>query len=159
MAKSKGRAGRTVAASLCRHFAHGALAGCARAGLEALRAEHRTRIRAESVASCSVDLEACRKPHEPNANHWDYVITLRGGDDAIAIERHPAAADQVDELIRKKSWAVVLLQREAPTLRVVKWIWLTGSNTEPYFSRGNPAVRRLADAGIEFPLVRLNLDP
>lgn len=159
MAKPKNRGVRTIAGNLCRHFAHGTLAGCARAGLGALRAEHRTRIKAEAVASCSVDLEACRKPHEPNADYWDYIITLRNSDAAIAIEPHPAAADQADELIRKKSWAMALLQREAPTLRVVKWIWLTGSSAEPYFSRNYPAVRRLADAGIEFPLVALNLDP
>jgi hypothetical protein len=159
VAKPKGHGGRTIAGNLCRHFAHGTLAGCARAGLGALRVEHRARIKAEAVASCSVDLEACRKPHEPNADCWDYVITLRGGDDAIAIEPHPAAADQVEELIRKKSWAMALLQREAPTLRVAKWIWLTGSNAEPYFSRNHPAVRRLAEAGIEFPFVTLKLDP
>jgi hypothetical protein len=158
VAKPKGRGGRTAARSLCRHFVDGALEKCAKAGLGALRAEHRSRIRAETVASCSVDLEACRRPHEGNTSYWDYVITLRDGDSAIAVEPHPAAADQVDEMIRKKSWALALLQREARTVRVVKWFWLTGSDAEPYFSRNHPAVRRLAEAGIEFPLVTVNFD-
>lgn len=63
------------------------------------------------------------------------------------------------KLIRKKSWAMALLQEQAPTLRVVTWIWLTGSDAEPYFSRNHPAVRRLAEAGIGFPVVMVRLDP
>ena len=131
-----------------------------RAGLNAIGPEHRPRIVAESVASCSVNLEACRKVHEPSGvNLWDYVFTLRGGDDAVAVEPHHAAPDQVDEMIRKKRWAHDLLHAEAPTIRVAKWIWMTGSDAEPYFSRNHPAARALADAGITFPLVRLKLDP
>lgn len=160
MTKSKPRgAKQPVARQLCRHFSGGALVGCARPGLEALHQDHRARVRAESVAACSVDLDACRQPHEPNADRWDYVVVLRDGDDAIAIEPHPAAADQVDEMLRKQRWAMELLAREAPAVRVATWVWLTGSHDEPFFARHHPATRRLAEAGITFPKVTLELDP
>jgi hypothetical protein len=45
----------------------------------------------ETVAAYSVDLDACRQPHEPNVDRWDYVVVLRDRNDAIAIEPHPAA--------------------------------------------------------------------
>lgn len=149
---------KVVARFLCRHFDGGALGGCARPGLEALKSEHRDRIRLEHFASCSVDLDKCREPHEPNVDRWDYVVVLRDGDDAIAIEPHPAAADQVDEILRKQRWAMETLNREAPSLRVIAWVWLTSSDDEPYFARHHAATHRLAEAGIKYPLVTLDFD-
>jgi hypothetical protein len=112
----------------------------------------------ETVAACSVDLDACRQPHEPNVDRWDYVVVLRDRNDAIAIEPHPAAADQVDEILRKQQWAIDLLAREAPLLRVIAWVWLTSSDDEPFFARHHAAARRLAEAGIKYPSVKLILD-
>lgn len=146
------------AKALCRHFDGGDLAGGAHPGLGALKAEHRPRIRAETVASCSIDLDRHRQPVEPDVDRWDYVITLRDSDAAIAIEPHPAVASEVDGVIRKKEWAEALLASHAPAITVQKWVWLTGSDQEPYFARTHPAARRLADAGITFPLVRVDLD-
>jgi hypothetical protein len=153
-----GRPKRPVARRLCHHFEGGVLAGCARAGLEALQHDHRTRIRLETVAACSVDLDTCRRPHEPDADRWDYVVVLLDGNDAIAIEPHPAAADQVDEMLRKQRWAIEILAREAPLLRIVAWVWLTSSEDEPFFARHHAATRRLAEAGIKYPMVTLDFD-
>lgn len=149
--KGQRREQQPVAVRHCAHFAGGALAGSARAGLGALQQQHRERVQLESEASCSVDLDAARKNDEPDANRWDYVVTLRQTDDGIAIEPHPAYADQVDELIRKKRWAEALLQREAPRLRIGAWIWLTGADEEPGFSPAGPASRLLSGEGIKGP--------
>ena len=158
MAKPRpGGSKRPVARLLCRHFDGGVLAGCARAGLGAIEQAHRTRIRMETVAACSVDLDRCREPHEPNADRWDYVVVLLDGDEAVAIEPHPAAADQVEEMVRKKRWAEDLLDREA-RLRVGAWVWLTSSEEEPFFARHHPATRRLAEVGIKYPQVSLDFD-
>lgn len=116
----------------------------------------------ETIAACSVDLDRCRRDHEPQADRWDYVIVVRdngdSSDDAVAVEPHPAAADQVEEMVQKKRWAEDLLAREAPRLRIRAWVWLTSSAEEPFFARHHPAARRLAEVGIRYPEVRLDLD-
>jgi hypothetical protein len=131
------------------------LASGARAGLAALRQNHRERIQLEEHAGCSIDLDAARTPHEPNADRWDYVVTLRGTDDGVAIEPHPAYADQVQEIMRKKKWAEQLLLREAPTLQIKEWIWLTGADEEPGFTSASPHMRVLRGEGIKGPRRRI----
>src|SRR5947207_3178220 len=99
----------TVSSGLCHHFAASTLRPCARGGLGAIPAHHRARIELEQVASCSVYLDECHRSHHSSTNRptapavkrWDYVITLRRGDDAIAVEPHPAFADQVATMIEK----------------------------------------------------------
>lgn len=142
-----------VAKRNCRHFAGGALATCARGGLDALEQPHRARI--DVPAQCSVHLDQCRQPREPEADRWDYVITLEE-DTGIGVEPHPAYADQLDEVIRKKRWAEALLKREAPTLKVAKWVWLTGADAAPGFTPTGAAQRRLAQEGIVGPRRRLS---
>jgi hypothetical protein len=151
----KTKRAKPVAVHHCRHFAGGVLAIGARAGLEALQQHHRARVALEEHAACSVDLDACRQPHEPNADRWDYVITLRDSDGGIAVEPHPAFADQVAEIVRKKQWAEALLRAEAPRLKVTQWIWLTGADEEPGFTPAGPALRQLSAAGIIGPRRRV----
>lgn len=147
-----------VARRLCRHFADGELAPCARAGLAALRREHRARIIADNVVGCSIDLDACNKRADDTSNRWDYVLVVRDTDSAVAVEPHPAFADQVDELIAKKAWAAERLASAAPMLTVIKWVWLTGSDEEAGFTPSTNAAHRLAEAKIEFPRVTLRLE-
>lgn len=143
-----------VARTMCRHFV-GSLAGCARGGLDALAARHRDRVPLlESTAACSVDLDHCG-PATPDVKRWDYVISLLDSDDGIAIEPHHATQDEIERMIEKKVSAMAMLAEGAPTLRVLKWIWLTGSDEEPYFSNAGSAKARLAEAGISFPTRRL----
>src|SRR5580700_3381837 len=96
------------APKLCRHFDRTVLARCARAGLDALEAEHKEIIVGGAHIACGVALDRCRQPHEPDANRWDYVFTVRGHDpdlaDAIAVEVHHADAGEVSVMIAKKSW-------------------------------------------------------
>jgi hypothetical protein len=153
--KGSHRSKQPVAVHHCRHFAGGQLAGSTRAGLAALQQHHRERVQLEQEAGCSVALDACREPHEPNADRWDYVVTLRDTDHGLGIEPHPAYADQVQEIVRKKQWAEQLLRREAPTLQVQAWIWLTGADEEPGFTPAGPLLRLLSAEGIKGPRRRV----
>ncbi len=102
-----------------------------------------------------MDLDASRQRAEDQVNRWDYAITFLGTDEGIAVEPHPAFASEVNEMVRKKQWAAELLAREAPTLRIRAWIWLTGADEEPGFTPAGPALRVLAAAGITGPRRRL----
>jgi hypothetical protein len=75
---------------------------CARAGLEVLESNHKSVVVGGSRIACGVALDRCLQPHEPHAHRWDYVFTLRDSDDAIGVEVHYAAADQIDIMIAKR---------------------------------------------------------
>lgn len=143
----------TVAQTLCHHFSGTSLVGCARAGLTCLEAHHQTVITTQGETACGVALDRCRQPHEPEVNRWDYVFTLRTGNEGLAVEVHPTTEDQIDEMIAKKEWAAALLARECPNLRVTHWLWVAPPpKGEILMLRHGRGAHRLAEAGIEFPL-------
>lgn len=148
---------RTRAANLCKVFTDTELADCARPGLTTLEAEHKPLIDGGAQIACGVALDRCRREQEPNAARWDYVFTLRDEVTALAIEVHHAAATEVDPMIAKMTWARDLLGRECPSIRVSAWIWLAAPSGEIFFLRQSPSARRLADAGIQFPVKRIDL--
>jgi hypothetical protein len=134
------------------------LAGCARGGLDALEAEHSRLIEGGASVASTVPLDRCRQPQEPDARRWDYVLALREGSRGLAVEVHHAAASKVEVLIAKRAWAVELLRRECPALHVEAWCWVASPETGAIlFTRHHPLARKLAEAGITFPVRRLRL--
>ena len=153
MAKHKVR--KPPARALCDHFTGTILVGCARAGLGALEAEHKSLITAGPQTACGVDLDRCRKSHEPESNRWDYVFTFRQDDRGVAVEVHQARPSDVDEMIAKKNWAKNLLDTACPNLKIAAWIWVASG--EILMLRQEPLARKLVDAGISFPTAKCDL--
>jgi hypothetical protein len=73
----------------------------------------------------------------------------------IAMEVHHAAASEVDVMISKKQWAEGLLQQECPDLEILYWRWIIPNGRDLLFTQSDPAARRLAAFGIDFPTRRL----
>jgi len=143
---------------LCKHFTGTDLVGCARAGLECIEGAHRAVITGGASIGCGVALDTCRRSKEPAAPRWDYIFTLRGADEAIAIEVHHATADEVDAMIAKKQWAEHTLASRCPQLRVIAWVWLA-SPPDGLIDMlpQSPSSRRLVDAKITFPRIKFQL--
>lgn len=149
---------RPRARHLCQVFAGTVLVGCERAGLDALRAEHRALVKGPSAVGCSVDLDACRQPLEPGAFRWDYVLVCKSEPKlGVGMEVHPGLTSEVDEMIAKKTWADELLGRECPRLSVEMWFWVLPPGSPVSMTRTSPDARRLADAGIGFPAPHIDL--
>lgn len=168
--KSRARPRRHPAHQLCRCFEGSLLASFARPGLEALEAEHRTSITGGAAVACGVPLDRAWKDVDDQIERWDYVFTMRGATkarpdappvrsvQAVAVEVHHAAADEVPKMIAKKQQADELLTRDAPAVAVQAWIWVASPpDGEVFFVRQSPVARLLAEAGIEFPRARLAL--
>ena len=119
----------------------------------ALRREHAVLIANGDHVGCSIDLDACRRTHEPNARRWDYVLVIRDRErSGVGMEVHPAALSEIGAMIAKKAWALDLLARECVRLDVREWHWIIPpAGDAPSFRPGSPEARRIADAGLGFP--------
>jgi hypothetical protein len=145
------RVTKTPSVKLCAAFSGTSLASSARPGLEVLEREHKTIVIAQTTIKCGLALDRIRQAQEPTAHRWDYVFSI---DDMVAlgVEVHHTASDQVDVMIAKRDWAVALLSRECSSLTVSAWFWVAPPDSEIYLLVQEPNAKRLADAGIEFPI-------
>lgn len=154
VAKKK-RIKRPRASRNCQHFA-GLLAGCARGGLTALPVAHQALIVGGDKVVCSINLDTCRQPAEPDAPRWDYVLVIHKGDGpGIAMEVHHAAASEVPAMLNKKAWAAALLGTACESLQISRWAWLVPHGQQPLFTPNDPSAKALSQAGIEFPKAAL----
>lgn len=131
--------------------------GIARAGLGALRAEHRAKVVGDDAAGCSVDLDTHYQRTVDQVRRWDYIIVLRDdGKTGIGMEVHHASPTEVDAMVGKKTWAAALMTAECPKVHVATWCWISPSD-EVLVTPNTPAAHRLAEAGISGPFVVLRL--
>jgi hypothetical protein len=147
------RGRRTRARNLCHHFDGTELAACARPGLESLETGHKAVVVSDGKIGCGVALDRCRQPREPNAHRWDYVFVVRDTDSAIGVEVHHTDPNEVDVMIAKKKWAEALLAEQCPDITVEHWLWIASPPaSEIFLLRQHPYARKLAEAGIAFPI-------
>lgn len=109
------RGRRTRARNLCHHFDGTELATCARPGLSALEAEHKTVVLGGQSIGCGIALDRCRQMREPDVRRWDYIFIVRDTDSGIGIEVHHTDPNEVDVMIAKKRWRRNYSRSSAPT--------------------------------------------
>jgi hypothetical protein len=97
----------------------------------------------------SIDLDAAARDEFPEANRWDYVLSVPAMSQIVAIEPHSAKDSEVSVVIAKKKHAVDYLRAHLQDgYRVARWLWV--SHGPVGFSRMERARRRLDQHGIEF---------
>jgi hypothetical protein len=97
----------------------------------------------------SIDLDAASKDEHPEANRWDYIISIPDLKELAGIEPHSAKDSEVSVVIRKKKHATDYLRTHLQNgYRITKWFWVTHGPVS--FSKMDPARRRLDQNGIKF---------
>ena len=97
----------------------------------------------------SLDLDAASKHEHPEANRWDYIVSIPDKQEFVGIEPHSAKDSEVSVIIRKKQHATNYLRNHLQDgYGITKWFWVTGGAVR--FSRMEPARRRLDENGIKF---------
>lgn len=97
----------------------------------------------------SVDLDAATRDEFPEANRWDYVVSVPAVSQIVGIEPHSAKDAEIRVVIAKKVHAVEYLRAHLQNgYRVAKWLWV--SHGPVGFSRMERARRLLDQNGIEF---------
>lgn len=97
----------------------------------------------------SLDLDAATKSEFPEANRWDYVISLPALGLIIGVEPHAARDSEINVVIAKKKHAIQYLQSHLRDgYRVTKWFWVSSGTVG--FSRMERARRILDQNGIAF---------
>ena len=97
----------------------------------------------------SIDLDAAARDEFPEANRWDYVVSVPAMSHIVAIEPHSAKDAEISVVIAKKKHAVNYLRAHLRAgYRVAKWLWV--SHGPVGFSRMERARRLLDQNGIEF---------
>jgi hypothetical protein len=97
----------------------------------------------------SVDLDAASKGEYPEANRWDYIVSIPHLKELAGIEPHSAKDSEVSVVIRKKKHAMEYLRGHLQNgYGVTKWFWVTHGPVS--FSKMDPARRRLDQNGIQF---------
>jgi len=129
-------------------------AGCC-PGLQALKGEHRSRVK-RRTAQChwrgSVDLETHLSPRYPGNPQWDYAVGYgygNRGDGVAYVEVHPASSYDVDDVIRKKDWLTAWMLSSAPALSCLPrsgFFWVPTGRVRIH--PGTPQHKHLAQRGI-----------
>jgi len=97
----------------------------------------------------SLDLDAASRVEHPQANRWDYIISIPASQTFAGIEPHSAKDDQISVVIQKKEHAVEYLRSHLQhSCRITKWFWVTEGRVS--FSKMDRARRRLDQKGIRF---------
>jgi hypothetical protein len=97
----------------------------------------------------SLDLDAATKDEDPEANRWDYVLSIPDLSEILGIEPHTAKDSEISVVIAKKRHATQYLRTHLKDRhRVARWIWVSHGTVG--FSRMDRARRRLDQNGIQF---------
>lgn len=140
------------------------LRGACKAGLQALRAHDRRRVRCANPRRLtgSIDLEATLAAGLPNDHLWDYGIGYRGAraETAVWVEVHPASSSHVTDAIKKAIWLKNWLRANAADLLSITrasdgYVWLATGGVS--LQRGSQQAHQLAMAGVSFPRKTLQL--
>ncbi len=97
----------------------------------------------------SLDLDSASRDEHPQANRWDYIVSIPDSQFLAGIEPHSAKDLEVSVVIRKKEHAEQYLRNHLRNgYRIKKWFWVTDGPVS--FSRMDRARRRLDQKGIRF---------
>ena len=97
----------------------------------------------------SLDLDAATRDEFPQANRWDYVLSIPDLSQIVGIEPHTAKDSEIGVVIAKRQHAVACLRQHLRDgYRVARWFWV--SHGPVGFSRMDRARRRLDQNGIAF---------
>lgn len=97
----------------------------------------------------SLDLDAASKSEHPQANRWDYIISIPDLQTFAGIEPHRAKDDEITVVIQKKEHADEYLRSHLRHgCRITKWFWVTEGRVS--FSKMDRAHRRLDQRGVKF---------
>ena len=127
------------------------LRGGVRKGLGALPGRDRTLIASTERPRVgdSLDLDEATRVQFPQANRWDYLLSVPAASQIVAVEPHPARDSEISVVIAKKRHAVVYLRDHLPaTHRVAKWFWVSRGTVG--FGKMERARRQLDQNGISY---------
>jgi hypothetical protein len=97
----------------------------------------------------SLNLDDAMKHDFPNANRWDYLISVSSVNKIVGVEPHSARDSEISVVIAKKNQAVTfLIDHLPPKHRVAQWFWV--SHGAVRFSAMERARRLLDQNGIAF---------
>jgi hypothetical protein len=125
-------------------------------GLQALRNVDRGRVSCDGRRLLgSVDIDGALRPSQPNAARWDYAVGFSPGSrgDFVAwLEVHPASSQHVSGVLDKLAWLNQWIRHEGQDLGRLRgcFCWIATGTIS--FGRNSPQARRIAQAGLRFPL-------
>jgi len=97
----------------------------------------------------SVDLDSSMKREFPDANRWDYIISLPTQSKIVGLEPHTARDSEISVVIAKKKHALQYLRSHfRDGYHVAKWFWISHGSVS--FSKMDRAYRLLNQNGIAF---------
>jgi hypothetical protein len=129
-------------------------------GKQAMEASDRQKVEPDgrSRLECSLYLDKHLETAEPNSSRWDYLLVVRGTyERAVAIEVHPATANEVKVLLKKQQWAIQVLRRLCPTLQFDRDDWYWVASGKVFLRPTDPQFRLLRQSGLKGPMERLTL--
>jgi len=138
------------------------LRGAFRPGLQALKGEHRGRIRCSDTRRLagSLDLDSSLQDSLPDDPRWDYGVGVTVRQDADRchwVEVHPATEGEVRNVLKKQDWLKAWLGRHAPVLLEMTatengYVWIATKAIG--FRPGSPKAKQLEARGISLPCKR-----
>jgi hypothetical protein len=97
----------------------------------------------------SLNLDAATKDEHPEANRWDYIVSIPDLSECAGIEPHSAKDSEISVVIAKKKHATEYLRDHLQNgHRITRWFWVTRGTVS--FSKMDRARRRLDQNGIAF---------
>jgi hypothetical protein len=97
----------------------------------------------------SLDLDTATKDELPEANRWDYLMSLPALEQIIGVEPHTARDSEISVVIAKKKHALQYLRSHLQDgYHIAKWFWVSHGTVG--FSRMDRARRLLDQNGIAF---------
>src|SRR5471032_2924564 len=73
----------------------------------------------------SLDFDAATRPEFPQANRWDYLLSIPDKLQIVGLEPHSATDGEIKVVIAKRQHAIDYLRDHLPPKsRVAKWIWV-----------------------------------
>src|SRR5437867_3754078 len=73
----------------------------------------------------SINLDAAMRPAFPQANRWDYLMSVPTLHHIIGLEPHSAKDSEISVVIAKKQCASAYLRNHLrPSNRVARWFWV-----------------------------------
>lgn len=135
------------------------LQSCVENGLDAFLAQDKSLIEKSERPRVvdSLDLDAATRAAFPDANRWDYILSISRSVEVIGIEPHTAKDSEISTVRRKKENAQTFLVGHLHSrYRVLRWYWVSHGRTQ--FSVMEKAQRQLAKSGIKYTRVLKSLD-
>lgn len=117
-------------------------------GLQAVESKDHRYFEATSRKNAvdSLDLDDALRTEHPTTNRWDYIVS--SATQLMGVEPHSAKNREVSVVVRKKRWAVQVLQAHLRTGTVIDpWYWV---GRDRFHNKNTKVERQLKQAGITF---------